>query len=957
MKQICIRIAAFAMTLCMLLPSAQLGKARAFAVPASAEGQKTVNIPYGEDISAYNPEQDGYYGLLPVQYEKAQDDAGLKTMEKVYMPVLVSEGHLYISDSEMQSVLGLTVKKAGSTLLVSAYERHLALGAGNPEAQFFAGDFADSYISLSIPLSAPPVCVGESVWAPLQDLCILFDLGLHQEAEGEDIFITVYDPDETVIDVLAYLYNNSSACMTAYTSGDMALLSGSSAAAQVAAKMLDGDATAWAAVALSAFGLDEKGYELLLEQLADDLTVDLMCVIPDESVAAAKASVNKISDVLSAIQTEVDLGANAAVDMDLMDAVLEARLSSSSQVNDPHWFSEALDKIDGLTEQKKKLKAMNAGIDGVLTGVTTVFGMLQTAATYASIDEISLGGVSAICANREYLTYSDPIVLEEIEKYAAFMQSGAVNYSLYDYISRNAGSWVLDGLTASCPVFKLMQLATHLIPALAEGIDSTHSFQISVLAIPLQSDVERILKAELKAYPARKADKREFKALSETAYIYLKTCYIARNQAASALGLSGDALAKQQRQMNFLLEKMAILSVNYTITPENTYSKVYRIQEIDDSTLIDHYTKKMILQISGAVLKEGDESPVTDAHCEIVNADGELCGFFDGTPDGWYDKIFVPFYQPAGCIPHKSELVVTAQLRFTSPTVEGEANVQAKAEPGAAVNPVEPAYLGESVGFSMASTMGEIDGTLYCVSTRYIDESEGIQPLPAPAGEGYYVAKFAYYGGKIYYVEKTPGTDDTVGFRLCRCEKDGSSRTVLVESGGIGWSGLYFVIENGYISWKERNASEENLYHTYGIAEGKMMNGGGAIGPLTVLALGGYNGGEVVLVDNKDETWTLYRRLLNHEDEESLSYSLVRLGPNRSPSVPGDTFAYAEYKGMKGYIEGVQSIFAVYNGYAYMTAYENNDGVLYKLNLNDANDLKEIGRHMTAGGGDAFFNY
>ena len=40
-----------------------------------------------------------------------------------------------------------------------------------------------------------------------------------------------------------------------------------------------------------------------------------------------------------------------------------------------------------------------------------------------------------------------------------------------------------------------------------------------------------------------------------------------------------------------------------------------------------------------------------------------------------------------------------------------------------------------------------------------------------------------------------------------------------------------------------------------------------------------------------------------------------------------------------------------------MTAYENNDGILYRLNLNDANDIQEIGRHMTAGGGDAFFNY
>lgn len=343
--------------------------------------------------------------------------------------------------------------------------------------------------------------------------------------------------------------------MTAYTSGNLALLSGSSAAAQMAAKLLEGDATAWAALALSSFGMDEKAYELLLEQLADNLTVDLMCVIPDESAITAKKSADYISDVLSLVQMETDLGANAVVDLELMDAVLEARLSSSDLVDDPRWFSEALDKIDALTEQKKALASLNSGIDNVLTGVKTVFGMLQTAATYASVDDLSLGGVAAICANKEYLTYSNPVVLDEIESYAAFMQSGAVNYSLYDYVSKNVGSWVLDGLSASCPVFKLMQLSTHLVPALAEGIDATESFQISMLAIPLQSDVERVLQAELKAYPARKAEAEEFQVLSETAYIFLKTCYIAKNQATAALQLSGDDLATQQAQMEFLLEK------------------------------------------------------------------------------------------------------------------------------------------------------------------------------------------------------------------------------------------------------------------------------------------------------------------------------------------------------------------------------------------------------------------
>lgn len=148
----------------------------------------------------------------------------------------------------------------------------------------------------------------------------------------------------------------------------------------------------------------------------------------------------------------------------------------------------------------------------------------------------------------------------------------------------------------------------------------------------------------------------------------------------------------------------------------------------------------------------------------------------------------------------------------------------------------------KALGFRWPARWARLTGRSTAYPPDTLTRAKGSSRCPAPAGEGYYVAKFAYYGGKIYYVEKTPGTDDTVSFRLCRCEKDGSSRTVLVESGNIGWSGLYFVIENGYISWKERNASGENLYHTYGVAEGKMINGGGAIGPLTVLALGGYNG-------------------------------------------------------------------------------------------------------------------
>ena len=140
------------------------------------------------------------------------------------------------------------------------------------------------------------------------------------------------------------------------------------------------------------------------------------------------------------------------------------------------------------------------------------------------------------------------------------------------------------------------------------------------------------------------------------------------------------------------------------ITPENTYSKSYRLQEIDDSALIDNYTQKMYLQVSGAVLEEADDAPVEDAHCEITNTNGEICGFFDGTVGGNYAEQYIPLYKPAGCIPYEHALTVAASMRFTSPTVAGEDTVRAEGEPGAAINPVDTAQLGTG-GIAMALSL------------------------------------------------------------------------------------------------------------------------------------------------------------------------------------------------------------------------------------------------------------
>ena len=280
--------------------------------------------------------------------------------------------------------------------------------------------------------------------------------------------MTVYDPSEGVIDVLAYLYNNSASCKAAYVDANLPLLAADSALAQLAAKLLDGDPTAWAALLQASFGFSDAAYERLVRQLADELTMEPLCVLPDEAHFLQQETVSR---VLGRAQRAGGRGGlrrqrRGRPGPDGRGVRGPRGQRPAGRGNDPRWFSEALDKIDALTEQKEAIGRLSGGLDGAVTGVSTVLGMLGTAATYASVDELSSYGVGAIVGNKEFLTYSDAVVLDEIAAHAAWVHSSnAVEYSLYDYVSKNWGSWVLDGLSASVPAFKVCSSPRTWCPA------------------------------------------------------------------------------------------------------------------------------------------------------------------------------------------------------------------------------------------------------------------------------------------------------------------------------------------------------------------------------------------------------------------------------------------------------------------------------------------------------------
>ncbi len=108
MKSKNIRVTAVILLLCIVLSGAFAGKGAA-AAPAE---NRVVDIPFGADISGYDPDTDGD---VPGPSRSVRRGPGGRWAENnggsAYMPVLVSDGHLYIADSEIQSVLGLTWRR------------------------------------------------------------------------------------------------------------------------------------------------------------------------------------------------------------------------------------------------------------------------------------------------------------------------------------------------------------------------------------------------------------------------------------------------------------------------------------------------------------------------------------------------------------------------------------------------------------------------------------------------------------------------------------------------------------------------------------------------------------------------------------------------------------------------------------------------------------------------------
>ncbi len=166
-------------------------------------------IPFGQDVQNYDPERDGYYAYLQMNYpsdtqtapETGQEDARTEG----YLPVLVWNNAIYANARDFETVSGASAVVKGEKICLQILNRRLYLTEGSTQAVFTLGNAEQPYSSRICTLHAAPFALDNIIWFPLQDALGILGYDRFFEADDAQEACRITLPAKDAYDILADL--------------------------------------------------------------------------------------------------------------------------------------------------------------------------------------------------------------------------------------------------------------------------------------------------------------------------------------------------------------------------------------------------------------------------------------------------------------------------------------------------------------------------------------------------------------------------------------------------------------------------------------------------------------------------------------------------------------------------------------------------------------------------------
>lgn len=716
--------------LSILIAACLLFQNSAFCLKAFAAAEEEAfafNVPYGEELTGYDPLKDGYYAYLQVKYEDCSapiSEKG-KTYIETYLPVAVRQGHLLMDIDYFASITGAEVfekesPSGGARIRLNVFNRYVFLGEGKDTIYYFLGNDEDPSKWLdqtAFTIEVAPQVIDGCLYIPFLDvlgaLQIPFDIVDASSLESADAdggkYLQIEQPRRNVYDVLAEIKNDDSPYRFTYGDADLTALSASSNVCMTLHGMLQFDWQSWARVLASGtIVFAKQGEEIWDGKQCVELVKRLLSISEDEGSfideinsvnaieltsylmhgAAKVKSINNTQSFEDALQILLDMPGGK-----IRDAFLKSNLTN---------YTKALASLDDSNKFINNIDGKLSDVSDTLVIIGTTADCICNIITYVNSDNLICNGMNHLFSKEYRDKYRYPLYylgeenLARIEKEFSELSEDVFSYSAAKAFSDNISNIIGAALKTGNPFTLLYGITSKHIPYYGDALDAMENFNLSMYAIPFQNDTRNAALNCIDDLRLGASDDTEVVDGIELGYVYLKTCYVARDCAIRSFTRKGkekfsSTINPLKHRNDEIAKNLAIMKAGYP-TDRSTADVTLppRAQDCIEDNFLNHTEDKirellipLYMKVSGEVREKSEgEPPVVDAVCEI-KIGGDQAGRFEGKGDGTF-SVYVPVMKPEEELQDLSVLDnLQLSLEFTSPTVEGKGQAKAEFEPKA----------------------------------------------------------------------------------------------------------------------------------------------------------------------------------------------------------------------------------------------------------------------------------
>ena len=567
----------------------------------------------GELIHANNESYDNVTeGVVNVEFSDSN-----KTEQ---LSVKLVGDNLYANAKELCERLGYTVGIGDEAVVISNTERQdIPFGV----TCFFYDStkvkhmvFTKIYDNYNAPF--PSIKEGEIAWIPMEYACII----LNSSMLILDDTIMIDMPKKSIMDTFVDLTRNAGRYGFNWyddenSAGAVDIMSNSALVVNLVNGLISKDGASWAQYFMGLVG-DSTPYDMKYGQEI----AKLLCTYSNEEmhkeIKRLKESMQnftpdgKLGKVLMAMEQAVPSDASIEELQDTCATLLKQMEEGNGDIAKYNWAYMTLDKA--LTRQESFENSVPGISVDVLKSVKEATEIVEVMFALAEVssyieefvnqDAFSIDAVIKYANSKKKNNISSEHLKEAMLLYSNELRLNIVLYSGLQYLSKNYDKLMFKAadisLGATAEVLLAgWSIASKTVPWLKNGLDDTDAMLISLYAEVLETDAY-ISYLSLRDDIFNKSDNvdpKDLYELSQICYVYLKSSYIARDEAIGILNNStnqanlfyADSLRKVNEEIADLLIKIKDADNSnegyiYGFLPCNTYipdyKKIVKIKEM-----------------------------------------------------------------------------------------------------------------------------------------------------------------------------------------------------------------------------------------------------------------------------------------------------------------------------------------------------------------------------------------